>query len=265
KNVIIIGLPGSIDSSKYLNLMCKRAIVTGASSGIGRALALKLASAGYRVGVLARREELLLALQSQYPGQIEISVSDVSRPESCQRGINSLIEKLGGLDLCVANAGIGCPNPEFVLAPELATVDVNIVGFVATVEAAVRQFRKQGGGHLVGISSVAALRGNARSPAYNASKAFELNYLEGLHTSLARFNIAVTDIRPGFVETEMTAQNKRMFWVAAPEVAAAQIYCAIVRKKRVAYVTARWRWPAAVMRLIPYSLWRRSQLKYLNQ
>lgn len=245
--------------------MCKKAIVTGASSGIGRALALKLVAEGYKVGIAARREERLREMQRQHPEKLIPAVIDVTEGESCREKIEELIERLGGLDLCIANAGIGRSNPDFELAPELETIEVNVVGFVATLEAAARFFKQQGRGHLVGVSSVAALRGNARAPAYNATKAFEANYLEGLRINLSRFNIAVTDIRPGYVYTEMTEQNKSMFWVATPERAAESIYKAILKKKRVTYITPRWRLLAGLEKLIPFSVWRRAQIKRIDQ
>lgn len=245
--------------------MTKKAIVTGASSGIGRALVLKLTAADYQVGALARREGRLRELKALAPQQIEIATVDVSNPDLCQAAIKTMIGRLGDLDLCVANAGIGRRNFDFELEPELETIGVNVNGFVATLQAAADYFKQQGRGHLVGVSSVAALRGNGAVPAYNATKAFEANYLEGLAINLSRYDIAVTDIRPGFVDTEMTKENEHMFWVATSEAAAAQIYRAIRRRKRIAYITSRWRWPAWLMRLLPYKLWRQGQLRYLGQ
>lgn len=245
--------------------MCKKAIVTGASAGLGRALTARLANSGYRVGVIARREDRLRELGEQFPGQIEIAVVDVSDLAALQEAIDNLVGQLGGLDLCIANAGIGRPNLDLQLDPDRETIEVNVLGFVATVLAAARYFAKQGRGHIVGISSVAALRSNASAPAYNASKAFELSYLEALAVSLTRFGVDVTDIRPGFVYTEMTEKNEKMFWVATPDVAAEHIYRAILKKKRVAYITPRWRFAGWLMRLLPFSWWRKLQLKQMNQ
>jgi short-subunit dehydrogenase len=245
--------------------MCKKAIVTGASAGIGHALTARLVKAGYRVGVIARREEPLRELQKQFPEQIEIAIADVSDPSALREAIAKLVAQLGGLDLCVANAGIGRSNLDLQLDPDRETIEVNVLGFVATVLAAAQYFVKQGRGHIVGISSVAALRSNASAPAYNASKAFELSYLEALAVSLSRFGVDVTDIRPGFVYTEMTEKNEKMFWVATADVAAEHVYRAIIKKKRVAYITPRWRLAGWLMRVIPFSWWRRIQLKQMNQ
>jgi short-subunit dehydrogenase len=237
--------------------MSKRAIVTGASSGIGWALALKLAHEGYRVGAMGRREERLQALKALAPDNVETMVADVSDVGDFAVRFEELVQRLGGLDLCVVNAGIGRRNPDLSLQPELDTVAVNVTGFVASINAAAQFFVKQGSGHIVGISSVAAFWGNKQVPAYNATKAFDLTYLKGIQANLIERGITVTDIRPGFVDTEMTRENLNMFWVATATKAADQIYEAIKKRKRVAYITKRWRYVSWLMRLIPQPLYRR--------
>jgi short-subunit dehydrogenase len=237
--------------------MEKRAIITGATAGIGRALAVKLAQQGYRVGVTGRREPLLQELQKEFPDQIVPQVIDVAQIESCRSRFDELVRLLGGLDLCVVNAGIKRVNPELQFGPERETIAVNIEGFVAILQKAAGYFIRQGRGHLVGVSSVAAFRGYARAPGYNASKAYVLNYLEGIHANLSKKGVTVTDIRPGFVQTDMTRENQRMFWVSTPEKAAEQIYRAIVKKKRVAYITGRWRYVSWLFRALPNPIWRR--------
>jgi short-subunit dehydrogenase len=119
-------------------------------------------------------------------------------------------------------------------------------------------FRKKKGGHLVGITSIAALRGNKWAPSYNASKAYQVNYLEGLRQKARdlQATVTITDIRPGFVETNM-AKGDKLFWVASPEKAAWQIWKAIRKKKRVAYVTRRWRIYALLVRLAPGWMYER--------
>ncbi|HAE39398.1 MAG TPA: oxidoreductase, partial [Candidatus Riflebacteria bacterium] len=131
-------------------------------------------------------------------------------------------------------------------------------GFAAMATAAMKLFIDQGYGHLVGISSIGALRGNRDSPAYNASKAFVSNYLEGLRVKAVRSGlpIYITDILPGFVDTAM-AQGPGLFWVAMPEKAAAQILVAIDKKKRRAYITRRWRLIAWLMQVMPDFLYER--------
>ena len=236
--------------------MPKKAIVTGATSGIGRALAFKLAEEGYVVGATGRRAERLAELTSRYPEQIIGVPFDIAEVDQITDKLKQIVDMIGGLDLMVANAGIGRRNLELALQPELETIAVNITAFVATVNFAANYFRAHGSGHIVGVSSVAAYWGNKRVPAYNASKAFEMNYLKALHSNLHSLGIAVTDIRPGFIRTEMTAGNPRMFWDSTPEKAAEQIYAAIEKKKRVAYITRRWRYVSWLMRITPQSLHR---------
>ncbi|MDX1579096.1 MAG: SDR family NAD(P)-dependent oxidoreductase [Gemmatimonadota bacterium] len=132
------------------------------------------------------------------------------------------------------------------------------MGFAALADAAFRHFEEAGGGHLVGITSLAAVRASGGAPAYSASKTFASSYLAGLrHRALgAGLPITVTEVRPGFVDTAM-AQGEDLFWVATPEEAASQIAEAIERRRRVAYVTRRWRMVAALLNVLPGWLYRR--------
>lgn len=163
-----------------------------------------------------------------------------------------------GVDLVVINSGTGFFNPELDWSQEQQTLDVNVYGFCAMAGEAYKFFAKQGHGHIVGISSVAALRGNPLAPAYNASKAFMSNYLEGLRIKSFKdkLPIIVTDIKPGFVDTEM-AEGEGKFWVATPQMAAEQIYLAIDKKKSHAYITHRWRLIGWALKLMPDWLYQR--------
>ncbi len=127
-----------------------------------------------------------------------------------------------------------------------------MTGFAAIANAAIHHFLEKGSGHLVNISSIAALRGSGEASAYNASKAFESNYMDGLRNKIAkrRLPITITDIQAGFVDTAM-AQGEGLFWVAAPEEAARQIYQAIKGKKKHAYITRRWVLLAWLFKVIP--------------
>jgi short-subunit dehydrogenase len=230
------------------------AIIIGASSGIGEALARLLARVGYRVGMCARRGELLTALQSELPGSA-VRQMDVGKPDEAIELFRELVEEMGGADMVVISAGTGFINPELEWLKEKTTIDVNVVGFCALAGAAVKYFIGRGQGHLVGISSVAALFGSHHAPAYNASKAFVSNYLEGLRGKVRtlRLPVTITDIRPGFVDTAM-AQGAFIFWAASPEKAARQIYEAIRKKRACAYVTRRWRLLAWLVKIAPRSL-----------
>ncbi len=235
----------------------KRAIITGATSGIGRALALRLAREDYIVGVIGRRADRLDELRRLAPGHFITRAIDLRSYKNLADLLTDLTRELGGLDLFVANAGVDRRNPALTLEPELETVEVNVAAFVVCLDWAANFFKEQGRGHIVGVTSVAAFWANARTLAYNASKAFEVKYLAGLYANLRSSGVYVTDICPGFVATEMTAGRTDMFWVASPEKAAEQIYAAIVRKKRIAYVTRRWRYLGWIMRILPYRLYSR--------
>jgi short-subunit dehydrogenase len=234
-----------------------RVIITGATSGIGRALAGKFLQEGYRVGICGRRVERLRELELEYPGMVEILYQDLAQRDLIVAGLDELCDKLGGVDIFVANAGTSNRDADLPLEKELQVVDVNVAGFAASLNWAVHYFKTQGNGHIVGVSSVAAFWGNKYNPMYNATKAFEMNYLRGLREHLRGFGIAVTDIRPGFVATEMTANNPRMIFVASAEKAADQIYRAIKGRKKIVYITRRWRFISWIMRLTPDFIYRK--------
>lgn len=236
--------------------MKKRAIIVGASSGIGWELAFILAQNGYLLGLAGRRRHLLEELQNRLPGPAYSKQMDVADQPTAMKGLEELIDKLGGLDLIVISAGIGFINPDLTWAEEKETIEVNVAGFAAVANVAFRYFVRVGRGHLVGISSIAAHRGSREAPAYNASKAFMANYLEGLRNRAikAGLPIVVTDIQPGFVDTAM-AKGEGLFWVAPPRKAAQQIYSAIQRKAFHAYITRRWRLIAWVLKVLPDALY----------
>ena len=234
----------------------KKAIVVGASSGIGRAIAKVLAQNGYDVGLVARRVELLRKLQEEISNHSYIKQIDVSRHNEAIDRLRELIEQMQGLDLIILNSGINTNNIGLEWEKEIEVIDVNISGFVAMANVAVKHFLKQHSGHIVGISSIAGLRGSAGCPSYNASKAFVSNYLEGLRYKLSRSNIYVTDIRHGFVDTALIKRHPFRFWVASPEQAARQIVRAIQRRQKIAYITRRWLIVAWMGKLMPDCLYK---------
>lgn len=229
-----------------------KAIIVGASSGIGKALAVKLAEEGYDLGLTARRYDLLESLSKELQVNTFIEKMDVSDLDASKKTFEYLLEKMGDVDLVILSAGTGDLNEVLDNRIEQDAVDVNVAGFVNLSCSAYRYFHQKGKGHLVGISSVGALRGNPVAPAYNASKAFVSNYMEGLRLKSFKdkAGISVTDIRPGFVDTAM-AKGEGLFWVASPHVAANQIYDSIQKKKSVAYITKRWRLIAWLMKIMP--------------
>ena len=218
----------------------KKAIIIGATSGIGLELAKVLAHSGYCVGITGRRLHLLEKLKSELGENVFLQTLDVSQSDA-SNDLQSMIKAMGDIDLMVINAGTGSIDPLLPWHKEKETIEINVLGFTAMANVAWHHFREKGKGHLVGVSSIAAIRGGG-TPAYNASKAFVSNYLQGLRyiATKSKLAITITDIQPGFVDTAM-AQGKGLFWVASPQKAALQIYKAIKQKRKHAYVTKRWR------------------------
>lgn len=237
--------------------MPRKIIIIGASSGIGEEMALLYASRGERVAITGRRAELLEAIRKQHPEQVITRCFDVMQSDSRQH-LESLISALGGMDLLIYNAGYGDASRELDWQTERVTTETNVNGFVTLINKAFTFFCGQGYGQIALTSSIAALRGNSWSPAYSASKAYMSNYAEGLQIKAARMkqDIVITDLRPGFINTKMSKGNKR-FWMATPQKAAHQMITAIDRKKRIAYITRRWWFIAQLLKLLPYSLYRR--------
>jgi short-subunit dehydrogenase len=229
----------------------QKIVIIGATSGIGLHLARLYASAGHLVGATGRRQELLYALQLEFPNQNIITECYDAAGSQATAHLDALVRKLDGLDLLIYNAGWGEPMEALDSAVDLATVDINVNGFLTAIHYGWRHFTAQGQGHLVTVSSIAGNRGNRHSPAYSAAKAFQSTYFEGLYIKARKMKIPlyVTDIQPGFVDTKM-AKGPR-FWVAPVEKAARQIVRAIEKRRRRAYITRRWWLVAKLFRWIP--------------
>jgi len=236
----------------------KKAIVIGASSGIGRELALILSGCGHTVGVMARRIHLLEELSGQAKCDMFVRQIDAADPEAAMERLADLIHEMGGVDLIVITAGTGEINRDLSWRVEKEIIGTNVTGFAALANVAMHHFIERGSGHLVCISSIGALRGGRESPAYNASKAFESNYMEGLRQKITRLGlpVTITDIKPGYVKTAM-ARGNNIFWAAPADKAARQIHSAIKRKKSSAYITRRWKFIAWILKVIPARLYAR--------
>lgn len=237
--------------------MGKKAIVVGSSSGMGRELALLLAKEGYEVGITGRRETLLNELAQEFPNSFFPRTFDCTSPNALDE-LEALEKNLGGLDLFVLSSGTGDLNESLAYEVEERTNALNVTAFTKVVGWAFNYFQKQEHGHVVAITSIGGLRGSRVAPAYNASKAYQINYLEGLRqkSKKLKLDITVTDIRPGFVQTDM-AKGEGQFWVAPPEKAAKQILTAIKRKKDSVYITKRWRLIAIIVKILPNWLYKR--------
>lgn len=231
----------------------KTALIIGASSGIGKELA-KLLLADYgKVVITGRRENLLQEIKATNPEKFVIKVHDVTDLDACEKLFSDLQNEFKTIDLIVYSSGVGDPNYELAWEKELPTLQTNVIAAVKIYGLAYNLFRKQGYGHLVGISSIASIRGNRHVPAYFASKAFQANYLESLWMKgkRSKAEIYVTDIQPGFVDTSLALGTT--FWMASTAKAAKQIFTAIKSKKKKAYITKRWRLVALVLKMVPSS------------
>lgn len=230
----------------------KKVIIVGATSGIGKELARILAKNGYLVGITGRRKALLVALKQEKPDAFFTRTFDITDTTLSILELNELVAELGGMDLLVLSSGTGELNDNLDFEPEKRTIDTNVIGFTAIVDWAFNYFKNQGYGHLAAISSIAGIRGMRQAPSYGSTKAYQINYLQALRQKAGHLKlpITVTDIRPGFVDTDM-AKGEGLFWLATVEKAAAQMYEALLHKKRVIYVTKRWALVVWILRRIP--------------
>jgi short-subunit dehydrogenase len=246
--------------------MSRTTIITGATSGIGRELARELARRGHALGLTARRTEVLDELKGELVGdggaaRVETRGLDVRDSRAVHEVIRDLAGRLGGADLVIANAGIGgerqVGDGRFEIDEEI--IRTNMIGAMATVDAAVELFRAAGRGQVVGISSVAGFRGLPGNAAYSASKAGFSAYLEGVRGEVEPLGIAVTTISPGFIDTPINERMKsRPFLVSATE-GARQI--ADLIEKRVRHSTVPvlpWGMVGTMMRTLPDAIWYRA-------
>ena len=234
----------------------KRAIVIGASSGIGLEVARLLLQQGWTLGVAARRVELLQSI-----GDVEVAQIDVTSEDATER-LRDLIQKVGGMDLFFYASGIGKQNRELKEDIELATMNTNGVGFTRMIGEAYRYFATQGKGHIAAITSIAGTKGLGPSPSYSATKAMQNVYLQALEqqANARGLKIHFTDIRPGFVDTALLAGDFHYPMMLKPQKVAQEIVRAINRHQHIRVIDWRYRLLTAFWRRIPRCLWRRMKL-----
>lgn len=228
------------------------AIVVGASSGIGKAIAEHLAAAGWKVGVTSRKLENLAEMVTRLGDRVVPKVIDVDDPESTREGLRALADELGGVDLWVLNAGTGILNRDFAWEPERQTIATNVMGFAAMTDVAVHHCIGRGEGRIVGVSSVAKKRGHPFTASYSGSKAFVSLYLDGVRQFLRREapKVSVTEVAPGYIDTPLQ-QFDEAFWVVSAKTAAKQIVAAALARRKHAYVPRRWAVIAALLSIMP--------------
>ena len=234
----------------------KRAIVVGASSGIGLEVARLLMAQGWKVGVAARRIEQMKDLGAAAVERIDVTTDDATE------GLQRLISKLGGMDLYFHASGIGKQNRELTADIELATLQTNGVGFTRMIGEAYRYFVKQGSGHIAAITSIAGTKGLGPAPSYSATKAMQNVYLQALEQQARSrgLDIVFTDVRPGFVDTALLAGDFHYPLMLRPEKVAQEIVCAINHHQHIRIIDWRYRILTAVWRRIPRWIWRRIKL-----
>ena len=239
----------------------KKAIIVGASSGIGREVAQLLIDRGWRVGIAARREAKLLELQKQHPQQVVVQTIDVNADDASQR-LLQLIERLGGMSLYFHASGIGKQNRPLEPTIEQNTFQTNALGFTRLIDTAFNYFAEHGGGHIAAITSIAGTKGLGPAPSYSATKAFQNVYLQSLEqlANARRLNIRFTDLRPGFVDTDLLNDNNHYPLMLRPERVAREMVASIKKRRHVRVIDWRWRIITACWRRIPRSLWRHFRL-----
>lgn len=229
-------------------------IIIGATSGIGASLARQAVEKGYIVGGTGRRVEKLEDLKRELGETFFYNRMDVADRDDAAMQLHSLIEEMGGMDIIVLNSGISNYPSSSIIDMEQEVVDVNVSGFIRLFGEAFKYFRTQGYGQIVGVSSIASLFGAARAAPYSASKAFISNYMQAYRQRCKtsdKLNITITDVKPGFVVSEMTENVPGMFWVADTDKAVRQMLHDIEKKKSYSYVTRRWRLVAWLIKLTP--------------
>ncbi|MBO7307020.1 MAG: SDR family NAD(P)-dependent oxidoreductase [Alistipes sp.] len=242
-----------------------RAIIIGATSGIGREVARALAKRGVVVGVAGRRAERLVELQAEFGEErVHIAEMDVTRDDATER-LDALISKVGAPDLLLYASGIGKQNPELDPDIELNTVATNSSGMVRLVVHFLNYVKQSHAydakhrAHVAVISSVAGTKGMGSAPAYSATKSMQSTYLSALAQYVRMYDVPAqfSDIRPGFVATEILNPEKRYPMLMTPAEAAKHILRGLKRKKRVIIFDWKFRLVVAFWRMIPRFLWER--------
>ena len=236
----------------------KRAIIIGATSGIGRETARLLLNDNWILGIAGRREEKLLEFKALAPERVFTQVIDI-RNENASDCLTELIGKVGGMDLYFHCSGIGNQNMQLKPEIEINTLETNGTGFVRMVTAAFNYFKQSGRGHIAVVSSIAGTKGLGTAPSYSATKRMQNTYIDALEqlAHMQHLDIAFTDIRPGFVATDLLNDGKNYPMLMKTEDVAEHILYAINHKTRIATIDWKYKLLVAFWRLIPRCIWKR--------
>lgn len=242
----------------------QHALVIGASSGIGEALARRLAASGVCVALVARRATELERIAEEINRESDdqrawVFTHDVADVDAVPELLQTISRELGGLDLVIYAAGLMHPVAfdEFDHSKDVPMIETNLTGAIAWLGCTAERFARLGAGTIVGIGSVAGDRGRCGNPAYHAAKAGLHTYLESLRNRVSRFGVRVVTIKPGFVDTPMTQGLSGLFWLISADRAAEIILSKARKRTQTAYVPARWRVVMWIIRSIPSFIFRR--------
>lgn len=240
--------------------MKQKAIVMGASSGLGMEVAKRLIRDGWQVGLAARRVEILETLGEAHADRPVVARIDVTADDAAEK-MRALIEKLGGVDLYFHASGIGKQNPELDADIEQNTIQTNGLGFARMVGEVFRWMATHGGGHIAVISSIAGTKGLGPAASYSATKSFQGTYIQALEqlANNRKLNIRFTDLRPGFVDTDLIRGSHFPMTLSVDEVAD-EMMAAISHGMHVRIIDWRWRIVVKLWRLLPSFVWRRLRL-----
>jgi short-subunit dehydrogenase len=232
-----------------------RVFLTGASSGIGEALARHSAAGGATLGLAARRQHRLLALAAELPGSHSCYALDVADAAALQAAAADFIDRHGCPDIVIANAGVsaGTLAAEAGDLPAFRRIfETNVIGMAQTFQPFVAAMKARGSGRLAGIASVAGIRGLPGAGAYSASKAATISYLEALRIELHGSGVKVVTIAPGYIATPMTAVNRYRMPFLMPVDAAARRFARAI-ERGTSYTVIPWQMGivARLMRLLP--------------
>jgi len=239
-----------------------KAVVVGASSGIGESIAKRLSADGVSVALVARREDELRRVRDGlvHKETAHVYAHDVARFDETPELFDRIVKDLGGLDLVVYAAGVmpKIEEGEYSFDKDRQMVEVNLLGAMAWFNPAAAHFEAQRSGTLVGISSIAGERGRRGNPGYCTSKAALTTYLESLRNRVSRYGVNVVTIKPGFVDTQMTRGMKGLFWlISADQAAETTLSIAHDGSSPEVFVPARWWLVAFIVRWLPTFIFRR--------
>ena len=229
-------------------------IIIGCSSGIGKALLDLHIEQNLPVIAASHKPESITTTADN----VEVVELDLTKQDVVEDQLTYLFANRNNISTVYLVSGTGFPNPELETDVALETIELNCNGFVQASLATARYFQTQGNDQLIAVTSVAAIRGSSGGPSYNASKAFQSSFLEGLRCKFkkSKLPIHITEIRAGFVDTDMIKTDEP-FWVASPEKAAKQIFATTKTKKSIVYISKRWEIIGVLLNILPKFIYNR--------